>query len=108
MNGAYRFEQFAVGASEPPAPQGAAGSITEVNVFCHRQYPLKNPRTPCLQGNEMPVFDKLREQQARGHITPLSLIAVALNSGPRVREKNTQFHPAHRKHVHQPNGMRFD
>jgi hypothetical protein len=33
VDGAYRFQQLAVGASESPAPQGAAGSVTQLDLF---------------------------------------------------------------------------
>ena len=62
VNGSHRFKKLAVGATEPPAPQGAAGSITQLDVFCHQRYLPENLSTACLRRNEMPVLEKLQER----------------------------------------------
>jgi len=64
VNSAYRFEQLAISASKPSAPQGTAGSITQLDVFCHQQYPLEKisaeracSEMKCLSSKRYMSFD---------------------------------------------------
>jgi hypothetical protein len=68
VNSAYRFKQLTISASKPSAPQGTAGSITQLDVFCHQQYPLEkfSAERAC---NEMKCLSSKRYMSFDGDIS---------------------------------------